>query len=507
MMTALHSPPAQMLSQLLTGLVEIDSELDCSISSLTLDSRQLKPGGLFLACAGGTSHGLDFLQQVVDNGAVAVVWEPSAEWSEERVNRLAAYVAVPLIAIASLGQKASSIGGRFFAHPSRAMSVLGITGTNGKTSTAQFISKLLAPQGECGFIGTLGVGFPGILQSGPYTTPGPVELQRIMANILRQGGRYVAMEVSSHALDQGRVAAINFDVAVLTNLSRDHLDYHTTMEEYANAKQKLFQLPGLRCAVLNLDDAFGRDLLEKIPAGIQVIGYSLELIEDMPDRLDGWVLAREVVPNSDGMQIKVQTSSGSGKFSSKLLGRFNASNMLAVLAVLLYHNVSLNESLYRLAKLETVAGRMERFGGGDQPLVVVDYAHTPDALEHALAAAREHTRQHLICLFGCGGDRDRGKRPEMGAIAERLADVVVVTDDNPRSEDGGQIVVDILAGMEESGKARVERDRATAIRLAIELAEPGDLVMICGKGHEDYQLVGEQRLHFCDREQVKKVLQ
>jgi UDP-N-acetylmuramoyl-L-alanyl-D-glutamate--2,6-diaminopimelate ligase len=296
-------------------------------------------------------------------------------------------------------------------------------------------------------------------------------------------------------------------VAVLTNLSRDHLDYHDSMEEYARAKQKLFQMPGLRCVVLNMDDPFGREMLDRLPAGTHAIGYSLEPIDDLPERLDDWVWARAVTPGSDGMYIKVQASRGSGEFQSKLLGRFNASNLLAVLAVLLYHEFSLAESLYRLASLETVAGRMERFGGGDKPLVVVDYAHTPDALEHALQAAREHTTQRLICLFGCGGDRDRGKRPQMGAIAERLADEMVVTDDNPRSEDGDLIVADILEGMGQPEQARVERDRASAIRLAVELARPGDIVMVCGKGHEDYQLVGDKRLHFCDREQVREVLQ
>jgi UDP-N-acetylmuramoyl-L-alanyl-D-glutamate--2,6-diaminopimelate ligase len=266
-------------------------------------------------------------------------------------------------------------------------------------------------------------------------------------------------------------------------------------------------MPGLRCVVSNMDDPFGRELLDRLPAGIHAIGYSLEPMEDLPERLDDWVWTRAVIPGSDGMHIKVQTSRGSGEFDSKLLGRFNASNLLAVLAVLLYSDFSLSDSLFRLSSLETVAGRMERFGGGGQPLVVVDYAHTPDALEHALQAAREHTTQRLICLFGCGGDRDRGKRPQMGKIAEQLADEVVVTDDNPRSEDGERIVADILAGMEHPKQVRVERDRAKAIRLAIELAQPGDIVMVCGKGHEDYQLVGEQRLHFCDREQVRGVLQ
>ncbi len=498
---------AKMLSKLLAGIAVVAPDMDREISSLSQDSRQLQPGGLFLACAGTFNHGLEFLPQALANGAAAVVWEPTDEWSEERVQALAEESEVPFIAVTDLGHKASRIGGEFFTHPSRSMDVVGVTGTNGKTSTAQFISRLLAVQGECGFIGTLGVGFPGVLQSGPCTTPGAIELQEIMERFLRQRARAVAMEVSSHALDQGRVAAIHFDVAVLTNISRDHLDYHDSMEEYAVAKQKLFQMPGIRCVVLNLDDPFGLELLDKLPAAVHVIGYSLEPIEELSERLDDWVYAHAVIPGSDGMRIKVRTSRGSGEFHSKLLGRFNASNLLAALSVLLFHEISLVESLYRLSGLETVAGRMERFGGGDQPLVVVDYAHTPDALEHALEAAREHTNQRLICLFGCGGDRDRGKRPQMGAIAERLADVVIVTDDNPRTEDGDGIVADILDGMEHPEQVKVERDRAVAIRQAVELAEPGDLVMICGKGHEDYQLVGGQRLHFCDREQVREALQ
>jgi UDP-N-acetylmuramoyl-L-alanyl-D-glutamate--2,6-diaminopimelate ligase len=315
------------------------------------------------------------------------------------------------------------------------------------------------------------------------------------------------MEVSSHALDQGRVEAIHFDIAVLTNLSRDHLDYHGTMEEYGASKLRLFHMPGLRCVILNMDDPFGHEVLQNLSAGVPAVGYGLRRPELLPDRLDGWIWAEEIETDSDGMQVRLNTSRGDGTFRTALLGRFNVSNLMSVLAVLLFQRVPLSEALQRLSALRTVAGRMERFGGGEQPLVVVDYAHTPDALEHALQAAQEHTAGRLICVFGCGGDRDRGKRPQMGAIAERYADRVIVTDDNPRTEDGDRIVADILAGMDQAGSAKVERDRAAAIRQAVAEGSAGDLVLICGKGHEDYQVVGDQRLHVCDREQVRAALE
>ncbi len=474
-----------------------------TVTGLTLDSRAVTADSLFLACAGGTRHGLEFLQQALEQGASAVAWEPDGEWTKERVAGLALARPVPMIPVPGLRREASEIAARFFDHPSRHMSIIGVTGTNGKTSSTQFLARSL---GRCGIIGTLGNGFPDALEPATHTTPDPVDLQALLRGMLDTDAEAVAMEVSSHALDQGRVEAVHFDVAVLTNLSRDHLDYHGTMEEYAASKLRLFRRPGLRCAVINLDDPFGRQVLDHLPAGVQALGYSLAPVAELPERLDGWLWARDIQPGGEGIQIQVQTSSGDGEFHSRLLGRFNVSNLLAVLGTLLQHGISLNDALGRLAKLETVAGRMERFGGGDSPLVVVDYAHTPDALEQALKAAREHAAGKLICVFGCGGDRDRGKRPQMAAIAERLADRAIVTDDNPRTEDGDRIVDDILAGMERPQEALVIRDRREAIQSAISSAAAGDLVLICGKGHEDYQLVGDRKLHFCDREEVRAVL-
>jgi UDP-N-acetylmuramoyl-L-alanyl-D-glutamate--2,6-diaminopimelate ligase len=506
-MTALwETNSAKRLSQLLEGLTTVAPEKDREVTGLTLDSRQVRPGSLFLACAGGGGHGLQFLQQALDKGAAAVAWEPNGEWSGSRVEQMAAGMSVPLLRVENLRRNANNIAGRFFGHPSRSLSVIGYTGTNGKTSSTQFLAQVLSAIGQCGVIGTLGNGFPGDLRPGTHTTPDPVDLQSILFDLRARGADAVAMEVSSHALDQGRVEAIHFDIAVLTNLSRDHLDYHGTMEEYGASKLRLFRMPGLRCVILNLDDPFGYEVLQQLPAGVPAVGYGLQRPDLLPDRLDGWIWAEEIETDGSGMQIRLQTSRGDGVFHSALLGRFNVSNLMSVLAVLLFQGVPLSEALQRLSVLRTVAGRMERFGGGDQPLVVVDYAHTPDALEHALQAARDHTAGRLICVFGCGGDRDRGKRPQMGAIAERYADLVIVTDDNPRSEDGDRIVADILAGMDQPDGAKVERDRAAAIHGAVAEGNAGDLVLICGKGHEDYQLVGDQRLHFCDREQVRAAL-
>jgi UDP-N-acetylmuramoyl-L-alanyl-D-glutamate--2,6-diaminopimelate ligase len=498
--------PGKRVSQLLDGWTTVLPEQDLEVTGLTLDSRQVQPNSLFLACVGGGGHGLQFLRQALDNGAVAVAWEPNGEWSESRVEQVAAGMSVPLLRVEDLRRKASDIAGRFFGHPSKSLSVIGYTGTNGKTSSTQFLAQVLSASGRCGVIGTLGNGFPGDLQPGTHTTPDPVDLQSILSDLQAGGADAVAMEVSSHALDQGRVEAIHFDIAVLTNLSRDHLDYHGSMEEYGASKLRLFRMPGLRCAILNLDDPFGHEVLKRLPAGVPAVGYGLQRPELLPDRLDGWIWAEEIETDASGMQIRLQTSRGDGAFHSALLGRFNVSNLMSVLAVLLFQRVPLEEALQRLSELRTVAGRMERFGGGDQPLVVVDYAHTPDALEHALQAARDHVAGRLICVFGCGGDRDRGKRPQMGAIAERCADRLIVTDDNPRTEDGDRIVADILAGIERPEGVRVERDRATAIHEAVAEGNAGDLVLICGKGHEDYQLVDGQRLHFCDREQVRAAL-
>ena len=500
-----NAQPSSRLSALLAGLAPVNDSAERAIGALSLDSRTVQPGTLFLACAGGSGHGLSHVQQAVENGAVAVLWEPDAAWQRARVAELAARVKVPLIPVEGLGRLASEIAGRFYDHPSRHMHVVGFTGTNGKTSCSQFLAQALMPN-RCAIIGTLGYGFPGALQAGSHTTPDPVALQSILHGLRSSGAESVAMEVSSHALDQGRAAAIHFNAAVFTNLSRDHLDYHGSMADYADSKRQLFQIPDLGCVVLNLDDPFGQELLAGTGPGVTRIGYGLKPIAAQTGGLDGWLGAQSISSDESGMRIALQGSWGAGELVSSLLGHFNASNLLAVLAVLLHLDLSLQDALGRLAGVRTVAGRMQHFGGGDKPLVVIDYAHTPDALQQVLTTLRLHTRGRLVCVFGCGGDRDRGKRPQMGEIAEALADEVYVTDDNPRREDGGRIVREILGGMKQPAVVRVERDRAHAIHSAVAQTGAGDLVLVAGKGHEDYQLVNGQVLAFSDAEQVQSAL-
>ncbi|VAX08779.1 UDP-N-acetylmuramoylalanyl-D-glutamate--2,6-diaminopimelate ligase [hydrothermal vent metagenome] len=506
-MAAHELNPQWQLSDLLSGMMAVSPKQERTIFGLTLDSREVLPGSLFLACAGGTSHGLDFLRQVVEKGAAAILCEAGGDWSQSRIEGLADESQVPLLYVPGLSQQLSLLAARFHNDPSSDLTVIGFTGTNGKTSCTQFLAEALRETTPCGLVGTLGSGFPGSLVMGRHTTPGPVELQATLADLREHGAQAVAMEVSSHALNQGRVAAVHFDLAVLTNLSRDHLDFHGDMAEYAAAKQCLFECPDLGCAVLNLDDPFGWQLLDAIAADVPVVAYGLSRPErPIPAQVEAWLWASEVVPTEQGLHIKLETSWGDGCFDSALLGRFNASNLLAVLAVLLKHGMPLELAMQRLAKLTTVSGRMEHFGGGTQPLVVVDYAHTPDALEQVITALRPHASGRLCCVFGCGGDRDQGKRPLMGAIAERLADLVILTDDNPRGEDGDQIIADILAGMKRPDAAKVQRNRAVAIDQAIAAATAGDLVLVSGKGHETVQQCGDLRLHFSDLEQVQNNL-
>ena len=507
MMAAQLTDHQWYLSTLLSNRVRVKPSQDPAITGISLDSRSVIPGGLFLACAGERQHGLDFVFQVLEQGVAAILCEPGGDWPQAQIDALSSEIAVPLLSMAGLNQQVSQLAARFYGKPSQDMKMIGITGTNGKTSCSQFLAEALQASMPCGIIGTLGSGFPGALQAGRHTTPEPVELQSILANLRDQGAQTVVMEVSSHALEQGRTTAVQFDCAVLTNLSRDHLDFHGDMASYAAAKQRLFEHPGLRCAVLNLDDPFGWSLLETLPETVQVVAYGLSRPDcHLPSHIKDWLWATEIKPAHNGMRIQLESSWGAGTFDSKLLGQFNVSNLLAVLAVLLEQGIPMAQALQRLSEVNTVPGRMECFGCDDQPQVVVDYAHTPDALEQVIVALRPHTSGRLICLFGCGGDRDQGKRPLMGAIAERLCDQVVLTDDNPRSEDGEQIITDILSGVTRPDAIQVQRNRAEAINSAIAEAVAGDLVLVSGKGHETTQLCGDLTLYFSDREQVQKAL-
>jgi len=504
MMAAPAQGEGVMLADLLAGLAQVGPAQNVLVRSLALDSRELEPGALFLAVAGTRQHGIEFAAEAEARGATAVAWEPVDDIDE--AHPALRELDLPAVAVPQLGRFVSEIAARFHGHPSRDLFVAGVTGTDGKTSVASFIAQALNTEGApCGLLGTLGYGLYDRLAAGAHTTPDAVRLQQELAALKAAGATAVAMEVSSHALAQHRADAVAFDVAVLTNLSRDHLDYHGSVDAYAAAKQRLFRMPGLRHAVLNLDDPLGQRLLEAADMTAEPLAYGLER-RSLPDSVRQ-LWATEVSASTDGLRLALDGSWGRGQLEVRLLGRFNASNLLAAASVLLAHGLAFEDVLDRLARLQTVPGRMEPFGGGNRPLVVVDYAHTPRALEQALLALRPHAQGKLWCLFGAGGERDRGKRPLMGEIAERLADHLVITDDNPRHEDATAIVMDILDGMRQPDAAYVERDRARAIARAITAAHPGDLVLVAGKGHEDYQLIGDQRLHFSDREQVLRCLQ
>lgn len=484
-MNALTHP---RLADLLRDLAPVRS--DCEVLGISADSREIERGWLFLAAPGVRGDGRDYIAGAAARGACAVAYEQ--EGAAAHVDNLA----IPAIPVRGLRDRIGTIADRYFGAPSRRLRVVGVTGTNGKTTCTHLIAQALdRPEQRCGLIGTLGSGFPGALNPLLHTTPDSIRVHRLLADFVSRDARAACMEVSSHALDQGRVQGVKFEVAVFTNLTRDHLDYHHTLEAYAAAKARLFDFPELKAAVINADDAMGQRLIERLGARLKVVSFGFA---------SGAVRATQIVASTTGLSVHVVTPSGEVDLNSRLLGRFNAANLLAALAVLQELGLSLEQAAARLATAQPVAGRMERFGGEHAPLVVVDYAHTPDALAKALAALREHTPGRLWCVFGCGGDRDRGKRPEMGRLAQELADAVILTDDNPRHEDPDTIIADIQAGMRATPS--VVRDRAQAIALAIREARPGDAILIAGKGHEDYQQVGSTRLPFSDRQVVTKLL-
>lgn len=482
------------LSVLLDGIADPGAFGAVEIGGLTMDSRQVRHGDAFVALRGLRHHGIEFAPQALAQGAAAILAE-----SPDPESRVPSPESRTLW-IDTLSLHLSKIAGRFFGHPARDMRLVGVTGTNGKTSTVQFIAQALHALGRAsGSIGTLGAGRVGALESGERTTPDAIAVQATLARLRDAGAVFVAMEVSSHALVQGRVEALPFELAVFTNLTRDHLDYHGSMAAYGAAKARLFAWPGLRRAIINVDDGFGRELAGRLPDGVARLRYGVEAD-------DAEVVAREVASHDDGTDFLLVTPWGEAPVTSRLLGRFNVSNLLAVAATLGALDVPLGDIVAALAGLEPVPGRMNRVGGGMQPLLVVDYAHTPDALRQALATLRAHTRGRLLCVFGAGGDRDRGKRPEMARVVESLADLAIVTDDNPRSEDGDAIVADIMAGFSMPPRVLVERDRARAIVQAVTLAQAGDTVLIAGKGHETCQESHGARHPFDDLAEARRAL-
>ena len=456
------------------------------VHGLVQDSRAVQAGDAFVAIAGFGAHGLGFVEQARTAGASAILFEPPAP----------AELPAPADAIAVPGLRArmGEMADRFNAHPSRDMKMVGVTGTNGKTSTVQLLAQAWHLRGlRSGSIGTLGAGLYGKVVTTGFTTPLVLQMHALLAELRDAGAQAVAMEVSSHALDQGRVDGVHFDVAVFTNLTRDHLDYHGDMATYGAAKARLFVREGLQAAVVNLDDVFGRDLLASLPAQVRAISVTSRGAENAS--LHAEQLRMDVAGIAFDLVIDAQRYA----VQSRLLGCFNVDNLLAVAGALYALDESPAEIANILSQLQPIHGRMNRLGGENgKPLVVIDYAHTPDALEQALSSLREHAPSRLVCVFGCGGERDTGKRPQMARIAERLADAVIVTDDNPRGEDGDAIVADILAGFERADSAIVLRDRARAIAHAIGGAGAHDIVLVAGKGHEPYQEIAGVKHAFDD---------
>ena len=459
------------------------------------DSRQVLPGDLFLAYPGDLADGRRYIADALARGAVAVFWQPGGDFDFGQNFPLT--VGMPVDALRSL---AGPLAHAVYGHPSEGLSLIAITGTNGKTTISQCLAK--AYPKPCAIIGTLGAGFPDALTETGFTTPEATTLMRYLARFRADGATACALEASSIGIEEGRLNGARVDVAVFTNMTRDHLDYHGTMEAYAAAKKKLFLWPRLRTAIINLDDEFGR-LLSRQTTAMRILGYAIgEQRRDFP----ALVRAENLVDTPFGQRFSLVLPNGRATVDTGLVGRYNISNLLAIAAVLHDAGVQASEVARRLSELTPPPGRMERVGGNGEPLVVVDYSHTPDALENALGALRPVAASRggkLSVVFGCGGDRDPGKRPQMGEVAERLADRVLVTSDNPRSEAPQAIIDAIVAGMTQ---AEVEADRAVAIERAILEADVSDVVLLAGKGHETYQEVSGVRHHFSDVEQASAAL-
>jgi UDP-N-acetylmuramoyl-L-alanyl-D-glutamate--2,6-diaminopimelate ligase len=493
------------LKAVLGGLVDVPESVE--VSDLTQDSRSVRPGAAFFACQGGTHHGVEFASAAAAAGARAILWEPAPGVQAPSVDPSIVVRAIP-----NLRAQLGYIADRFFDAPSASLTVAGITGTNGKTTCAWLLAQALELSGRrAAYIGTLGGGSIRALAELGTTTPDAVTVHRLLAQMRAQGFEAVAMEVSSHALDQDRCTGVRFHTAVFTNLTRDHLDYHGDMAAYGAAKARLFEWPTLKVRVINVDDPFGLELAQNARRG----GGSCQLFLTS-QRPSEWlasgahyVCASAVHRRDTGIELEIESSRGAAVLASRLLGDFNVENLLTVLAVLLAWDLPLAPACEALSRCSAPPGRLQPEGGAGKPLVLIDYAHTPDALAKALQAARAHCRGRLYCVFGAGGDRDPGKRADMGRIAARGADRLIVTNDNPRTEEPNKITDAILQGVEEAGaraRTRIIHDRARAIRSALAAALPEDVVLVAGKGHEDYQLIGSERRAFSDAEVARAAL-
>lgn len=490
--------------------MDLGKAADILVDNLTLDSRKLNSGELFIALKGQKVDGREFIAKAVEQGAAAILVEADKKWHGiDWINQ------IPVIAVEKLFEKVSAIADRFFANPSQQLNLIGVTGTNGKTTCSLLAAQLLAAvrKNAAGVIGTLGYGILDVKLTSPLvqqiqlltstglTTPDAVTLQSVLCDMKNAAVKSVAMEVSSHSLHQHRVAALKFHTAIFTNLTQDHLDYHGDMHTYGKVKAELLAFPGLQYAVLNADDEWVNSLAEKTPANVKVIRYSTQKNAD--------VYLRNIQLHALGATAELITPWGSVKIESPFMGLFNLSNLIAVITAVCVQGYSLDEVAGQISGLSAAPGRMQSvvLDAQQDIHVVVDYAHTPDALETTLRAIKQHNQQRIWTVFGCGGDRDKTKRPLMGRIAETYSDCVLVTNDNPRSEDPASIAADIVRGMKNPRACLTIADRAQAIDMAIQQAKAGDLVLIAGKGHENYQIFAQQTLPFSDEQQARIALQ
>lgn len=501
-----HNPT---LAQLLPAY-DLGKAATIGVRNLCLDSRQLKTGDAFIAMAGIQVDGRQFIAKAIEAGAAAILVEADKNW--QGIDWLGA---VPVIAINNLPDNISAIAGRFYGEPSKGLTLIGVTGTNGKTTCTLLAAQLFARlQQKAAVVGTIGYGLLdatsvaplaqqiSMLSSTGLTTPNPIVLQRILAELKNSGAGVVAIEVSSHSLQQKRVAGLQFTTAIFTNLTQDHLDYHGDLVSYGNAKAQLLQMPGLCTAIINIDDAWAKSLLKKIPEGVTALTYSTKTSAD--------IFVKNIKLHHAGVSAHIHTPWGQGELMSPLLGEFNLSNLLAVIASVCVQGFTLEQVLPLVANLAAAPGRMQAITVDDQPAdiqVIVDYAHTPDALENTLHALHEHKSGNLWTVFGCGGNRDKTKRPLMGRIAEKLSDYIIVTNDNPRGEEPAAIAAEIVRGMKNPNGCLVIAERAQAIDFAVQQAKPGDIVLIAGKGHEDYQIFAAQTVPFSDIKQARLALQ
>lgn len=484
--------PDMTLRQLLMPL-GIDAPA-IELQDMVLDSREVAIHKLFVAVIGHNLDGRDFIPQAISLGAKAILAETrdmSAHGSMEMREQSL------IVQFYALSEKLSALAAQFFAYPAEQLQIAAVTGTNGKTSTAQLIAQLSQAMGQtAGTIGTLGAGLLDHITEGTNTTPDAISMHRLLRQMQDAGAGLVALEASSHALVQHRIANLKTDVAVFTNLTRDHLDYHGDMSRYAAAKRLLLEQPGLRTIVLNQEESESENWLAASRGRFEVVFYGLGQAK-YPTQ--PYLLANQVEYLPSGCRIQLKSSFGEAWVDSPLLGEFNVLNLVAALSVQLGFGRPLSELADAVSCIRTVPGRLEVFHREDLPTLVVDYAHTPDALEQALKALRLHTQGRLVCVFGCGGDRDKGKRPLMGRIAEQHADVAIITNDNSRSEDPQQIACDIQAGMQDPAAALIDLDRQSAIRLALAKCQAGDVILLAGKGHENYQIIGNTKINYDER--------